>query len=106
MCTAKKKEARLLCRHGSTKLSKYFVRIISEDDDIEIKTKLKYEKSYQICKNFQALRATERCSQCDDIHGFSKSWNLKFQEKGQGNKPKKLGRGVDLMATFNETKLN
>lgn len=82
MCTAEKKEARLLCRHGSTKLSKYFVRIISEDDDIEIKTKLKYEKSYQICKNFQALRASG-----DDIHGFSKSWNLKFQEKGQGNKP-------------------
>lgn len=43
MCTAKKMEARLLCRHGSTKLSKYFVTIISENDDIEIKTKLQYE---------------------------------------------------------------
>lgn len=101
MCTAEEMEARLLCRCGSTKLSKYFVGIIRGGWWYWNKGKITIRKSCQIRKNSHELRATGA-----DIHGFSKSWNVKFQEEGQGSKSNKLGRAEDLMATFNERGLN
>lgn len=74
---------KFLCSHCSPKLSKYFARIISKDDDVEVKAKSGPASGREYGYGSHASQEVGRTG--GDIHSICKSWNMKFQDEGQVN---------------------
>lgn len=74
---------KFLCSHSSPKLSKHFARIISKDDDVEVKAKSGSASGREY--GYESHASQEVGWTGGGIHSICKSWNMKFQVEGQVN---------------------